>query len=988
MGNTNSQNKSALRKSQSVPDTQKLSPDAPVLFSKEKSLSQQRLNHNQPKPVKPNKAGGKKQKHHPDNLPQLPQTEAVFLPEFPLRGDLEELDFEVIDVIAKGAFGNVIKVQREDQKRFYAMKVLDKEQILQEGAVRQCKEEAAIQSFVGDHPFIVKAHEYWQSKRFLYIVLDYIPHGDMFTLWTFHGAFPENLVRLYIAEISMVIDYLHNTSVIYRDVKMENILFDPKGHIQLTDFGLAKWLQGGAETRTVCGTLQYMAPEVLSVYPYGHAADWWSVGILMYAMLAGRYPVDGADTHTNMAQKVFECDYLLPSHISDSAQDVINRFLTKSPHKRLCNLDVIQDLHFFQDLYFPDLIDGKVNPINVVPEDFFPMTGESWAPHVITQEEQNYFDQFDDVNEKFGDQGGVSYAGHQLRHHADQYRPPSIAQTMEDQPYRKRSYSQPMQVLYNEYRRESISRPAEAGPSMPQRRQNDPDGNYPFSLPAPEEDQSSEHRYPKPSSVSQPQAQRQSVKLSQPYAGQRPEALDTTYGHQTAYKPLPQNVGSSGHLSSPYNGSAIDSPSLHSSDNSDIVGYRPYGLASPNDSDRVGYFTGHGGAGPSAAQGEDNQKVVSNTSLNRRSNSGDGLISTNPPSNYSPASLTNNLHSVNGYASNNYKTVDSAPTITLKSPGFGTISSGYNQPVSGGLSHSDYAQQGSRFSSTMAGPTVQAVNSQPSMGMQNSHLDMVTNRISSSDQAFITVDSPPVVKLPTQAIQYDPDANHLPAQSKPNPYLHDLNTLTAKKDVYNQDFRKQAQTGSVGQNVHSLSNPTSLPYPNNESSKQETATRLNSLGQNYHSTPKVPVKPIVPQKPAVSQKPSVPAKPPFPAKPMSAPVRPQPAPRKSLRGQLSNQGNSPTHAGGAAPGQVFNQGDSLGSQNFNNISKSTGVVGSLTRQVSSPATLPAAPTDPAKRNFTDSAGFSDPQTPAIKSPNLEMDSLRWNLPADATPTFL
>ncbi|XP_059179332.1 uncharacterized protein LOC131958356 isoform X2 [Physella acuta] len=395
---TTSNHGNKLRKSQSVPDTQKLSPDAQVLFNKEKSLSQQKLSG------KPGKFGGKKQKHAAEDLPHIPPAEALFLPEFPLRGDLDELEFEVIDVIAKGAFGNVIKVQREDQKRFYAMKVLDKGQIINEGAIRQCKDEAAIQSLVGDHTFIVKAHEYWQSRTSLYIVLDYVPHGDMFTLWTFHGAFPEALVQLYIAEICLVIDYLHNSSVIYRDIKMENILFDPKGHIQVTDFGLAKFLQGGDQTRTVCGTLQYMAPEVLSVYPYGHAADWWSVGILMYAMLAGKYPVDGADTHTKMAQKVFECEYLLPSHISDLAQDVINRFLTKSPHKRLSDIYVIQDLYFFQDIVFSDLLDRKLNPVDVVPEDFFPMTGESWAPQVLTPEEQQHFDQFDDSNETITDE--------------------------------------------------------------------------------------------------------------------------------------------------------------------------------------------------------------------------------------------------------------------------------------------------------------------------------------------------------------------------------------------------------------------------------------------------------------------------------------------------------------------------------------------------------------------------------------------------------
>ncbi|KAK7087437.1 hypothetical protein V1264_021488 [Littorina saxatilis] len=253
----------------------------------------------------------------------------------------------------------------------------------------------------GEHPLIVKAYEYWQSRRNLYIVLEYIPYGELFTLWTFHGAFPEQLVKIYISEMAMVLDYLHNSGVIYRDVKMENILLDSSGHMQLTDFGLAKWLQGGGQTRTVCGTLQYMAPEVLTVYPYDHAADWWSLGVLMFTMLVGKYPVDAADNHTNMATKVFQCDYLLPGTFKDKIQDVVHRLLTKSPQRRLCDLNTLQDLPFFRDVVFTDLIEKKISPFAQVSEDFFPMSGISWAPHLVENREKEEFNGFDSVNCKW-----------------------------------------------------------------------------------------------------------------------------------------------------------------------------------------------------------------------------------------------------------------------------------------------------------------------------------------------------------------------------------------------------------------------------------------------------------------------------------------------------------------------------------------------------------------------------------------------------------
>ncbi|XP_076452564.1 ribosomal protein S6 kinase-related protein-like [Babylonia areolata] len=382
----NNQNK--LRKAQSVPDTQNLPPDAS--FVREKSRSSQRLSDAKHRDGKHGRGGGGDHK--------IPVTEALFLPHFPLRGEIEDLDFEVVEVIAQGAFGNVLKVQREDDKKFYAMKVLDKQQIIQENAVKQCKDEATIQQMAGEHPFIVKTYEYWQSRRSLYIVLDYVPYGEMFTLWTFHGAFPESLAKIYIAEMAMILDYLHNNGVIYRDVKMENILLDGSGHIQLTDFGLAKWLQGGSQTRTVCGTLQYMAPEVLTVYPYDHAADWWSLGILMYTMLLGKYPVDAVDNHTNMATRVFECDYLLPGHFGEDVQDVIHRLLTKSPQRRLSSLYTLEDLPFFRDLNFTDLIERKVCPTEMVAEDFFPMSGTSWAPHLVESREKDEFDGFDSTN--------------------------------------------------------------------------------------------------------------------------------------------------------------------------------------------------------------------------------------------------------------------------------------------------------------------------------------------------------------------------------------------------------------------------------------------------------------------------------------------------------------------------------------------------------------------------------------------------------------
>lgn len=392
----NSQQKPGLKKAQSVPDNQIL--DGDIDFKDEKVKTAWKL-------FKGKSTNYIDKVDGPESLPKaapqaqlsVPLVESLFLPDFPVRGDIEQQGFELIDIIAKGAYGNVVKAQREDEKQFYAMKVLNKKQIIVENAIQQCKDEAAIQSILGDHPFVVKCHEYWQSKKFLYIVLEYIPYGDMFTLWTFHGFFPEALVRIYVAELSMVLDYLHKSGVIYRDMKMENILFDIEGHIQLTDFGLAKWLARGEKTRTVCGTLQYMAPEVLAVYPYGHTADWWSLGILMYAMLVGKYPVDGAKDHIEMAQRVLDSDYLCPNFVSDKAQDVVNKLLMKSPQKRLVDLYTLQNTPFFKVSNFTSVIEKKFSPRSVVADDFFPMTGVSYSYAQGSGPSEDSFSDFDFV---------------------------------------------------------------------------------------------------------------------------------------------------------------------------------------------------------------------------------------------------------------------------------------------------------------------------------------------------------------------------------------------------------------------------------------------------------------------------------------------------------------------------------------------------------------------------------------------------------------
>ncbi|XP_045772562.1 serine/threonine-protein kinase kin-29-like isoform X2 [Maniola jurtina] len=184
--------------------------------------------------------------------------ESIFLPEFPITTDLLQKDFEIIETVAKGAFGEVVKVKKLSENKEYALKVLHKAQVVSENAVRQVKEEARIQAAVGHHIFIAGAVSRWQTKKRLYIVSEYIPGGELLALLDKYSKLPEELVKIFLAEIAIAIDFLHNAGVIYRDLKPENILLDSDYHIQLVDFGLSKWLSIGSRTTTLCGTLKYM----------------------------------------------------------------------------------------------------------------------------------------------------------------------------------------------------------------------------------------------------------------------------------------------------------------------------------------------------------------------------------------------------------------------------------------------------------------------------------------------------------------------------------------------------------------------------------------------------------------------------------------------------------------------------------------------------------------------------------------------------------
>ncbi|XP_021069752.1 ribosomal protein S6 kinase-related protein [Mus pahari] len=306
----------------------------------------------------------------------VPQFISLFLPEFPMRPVREQQELKILGLVAKGSFGTVLKVLDCAQKAVFAVKVVPKVKVLQRDTLRQCKEEVSIQRQI-NHPFVHRLGDSWQGKQHLFIMCSYCSM-DLHSLWSTVGCFPEDSIRLFAAELVLVLCYLHDLGIIHRDVKMENILLDGRGHLKVTDFGLSRRLSQGARAYTICGTLQYMAPEVLSGGPYNHTADWWSLGVLLFSLATGKFPVAAERDHVTMLASVAHCESEIPASINQELSLLLHELLCQNPLHRLRYLHHFQVHPFFRGVAFdPELLQKQ--PVNFVMEkqDTWPSPLES-----------------------------------------------------------------------------------------------------------------------------------------------------------------------------------------------------------------------------------------------------------------------------------------------------------------------------------------------------------------------------------------------------------------------------------------------------------------------------------------------------------------------------------------------------------------------------------------------------------------------------------
>jgi len=302
-----------------------------------------------------------------------PSMEALELSESTVHskaGKAGPSDFELRKVLGKGGYGKVFQVRKlsgEDKNKIYAMKVLKKATI-----VRNQKDTAhtkAERNILEDvkHPFIVDLIYAFQTKGKLYLILEYLSGGELFMHLEREGIFLEEHACFYVAEITLALEHLHRQGIIYRDLKPENILLDSRGHVKLTDFGLCKEsiIDETSVTHTFCGTIEYMAPEILTRSGHGKAVDWWSLGALMYDMLSGSPPFT-AENRKKTIEKILRGKLNLPPYLTPDARDLIRRFLKRQVAQRLgsgpTDADSIKVHPFFQHINWADVINRRLPP--------------------------------------------------------------------------------------------------------------------------------------------------------------------------------------------------------------------------------------------------------------------------------------------------------------------------------------------------------------------------------------------------------------------------------------------------------------------------------------------------------------------------------------------------------------------------------------------------------------------------------------------------
>jgi len=283
--------------------------------------------------------------------------------------------FEFLVRLGRGAFGEVFHVKQKSNGRSYAMKVLHKEKVMGSNLLRYAFTERNILSYI-QHPYIVSLHYAFQTPKHLVLVMQYCPGGNLQQLIRRLGRKLQGLsmplAQLYAAELLLALQHLHERNIVYRDLKPDNVVLDAAGHAMLTDFGLSKdGVRRHLGTRTHCGSVAYLAPEILLGQKYGHTVDIYNLGVLLYNMLLGLPPFFHHEKET-LQRNIVHAQLELPSVLSTAAQSFIHVTMARDPRKRLgaASTADLRRHEFFRDMNFELLKQRKVPlPERLPPAD-------------------------------------------------------------------------------------------------------------------------------------------------------------------------------------------------------------------------------------------------------------------------------------------------------------------------------------------------------------------------------------------------------------------------------------------------------------------------------------------------------------------------------------------------------------------------------------------------------------------------------------------
>ncbi|XP_070768204.1 microtubule-associated serine/threonine-protein kinase 1-like [Enoplosus armatus] len=306
-----------------------------------------------------------------------------------------EEDFQSIKLISNGAYGAVYLVRHRETRQRFAMKKINKQNLILRNQIQQAFVERDILTFA-ENPFVVSMFCSFETRRHLCMVMEYVEGGDCATLLKNIGALPVELARMYFAETVLALEYLHNYGIVHRDLKPDNLLITSMGHIKLTDFGLSKMglmslttnlYEGHIEKdarefldKQVCGTPEYIAPEVILRQGYGKPVDWWAMGIILYEFLVGCVPFFG-DTPEQLFGQVITDDIVWPEGddaLPADSQDLISALLQTNPLVRLGTGGAfeVKQHSFFTELDWNSLLRQKAE----------------FIPHLESEEDTSYFD--------------------------------------------------------------------------------------------------------------------------------------------------------------------------------------------------------------------------------------------------------------------------------------------------------------------------------------------------------------------------------------------------------------------------------------------------------------------------------------------------------------------------------------------------------------------------------------------------------------------